>query len=78
MDENTVGFTACEVPQDTPVPPALGKAFSPDIINAGATSTLTLTLNNADATAASSASVTDTLPSGVVVADSPPRRAAGP
>ena len=70
MDENTVGFTACEVPQDTPIPPTLGKTFSPDIISAGATSTLTITLYNADATAASSASVTDTLPGGVVVADS--------
>ena len=77
MDENTVGFNACAAPPVTPVRPSLGKAFSPDVINAGATSTLTITLSNAGTTAASFASLTDTLPSGVVVADGATPPAAG-
>ena len=68
MDTNTVAITACNVPPVTPIAPTLGKAFSPATIGAGGTSTLTITLSNPDAMVASSASVTDTLPSGVVVA----------
>lgn len=68
MDSNTVGFNACAVPPVTPVAPTLAKAFSPNVITAGGTSTLTITLSNPDATTAGSASVTDTLPIGVVTA----------
>ena len=66
MDSNQVAISACAVTPVTPIPPTLGKAFSPATINAGGTSTLTITLSNPNATAASSASLTDTLPSGVV------------
>ena len=54
------------------LPPTLGKAFSPATINAGGVSTLTITLSNpygADATL--TAPLTDTLPSGVVIAATP-------
>ena len=68
LDSNTVSITACTVTPVTPIAPSLAKAFSPATIGAGATSLLTLTLSNPDATAATSASVTDTLPSGVIVA----------
>ena len=67
MDTNTVGFTACSVPPVTAKPPTLAKAFSPNVITAGGTSTLTITLTNPDDTVANSASLTDTLPSGVVI-----------
>lgn len=53
-------------------PPTLGKAFSPATINAGGVSTLTVTLSNPSSTAATlSAALTDTLPSGVVIAPTP-------
>jgi hypothetical protein len=69
LDSNRVAISACAVPPVTPIPPTLGKAFSPATINAGGLSTLTITLSNPDATAASlTAPLTDTLPSGVVVA----------
>jgi len=67
MDTNTVAFTACTVQPVTPFPPTLSKDFSPATITAGGASTLTITLSNADGTVASSASLTDTLPLGVVV-----------
>ena len=70
MDTNTVAITACAAPPVTPIPPTLGKAFSPATINAGGTSTLTITLSNPDATIASSASLTDTLPGGVTTVGS--------
>ncbi len=70
MDSNTVTLSSC-VPPVTPVPPTLGKAFSPATINAGGTSTLTITLSNANSTAATlTAPFTDTLPSGVVISGS--------
>lgn len=54
------------------VAPTLGKAFSPATINAGGISTLTVTLNNASAVVATlTAPLTDTLPSGVVIAPTP-------
>ena len=54
-----------------PTAVTLGKAFSPATINAGGTSTLTITLSNTNATAANlTAPLTDTLPTGVVVAGS--------
>ena len=72
MDSNTIAISACGVPPVTPIPPTLGKAFSPATINAGGVSTLTITLSNADATAASlTAPFIDTLPSGVVIAAIP-------
>jgi hypothetical protein len=55
------------------VPPTLGKAFSPATINAGGVSTLTINLNNPNSTVANlTASLTDYLPSGVVVAGTGP------
>ncbi len=49
MDSNTVAPTACGVPQAGPIPPTVGKAFNPAIIESGGTSTLTITLSNAGA-----------------------------
>jgi uncharacterized repeat protein (TIGR01451 family) len=72
MDSNTISAAACVAPPVTPIPPTLGKAFSPGTINAGDVSTLTITLNNGDATAASlTAPLVDTLPTGVVIASTP-------
>jgi uncharacterized repeat protein (TIGR01451 family) len=52
--------------------PTLGKAFSPATIAAGGVSTLTITLSNpSDAVATLTASLIDTLPSGVVIAATP-------
>ncbi len=69
MDSNVVAVSACAVPPITPIPPTVGKAFSPATINAGGNSNLTITLSNADTSNATlSAPLTDTLPSGVVVA----------
>jgi hypothetical protein len=53
MDSNAVAIAVCAVPPVTPIPPTLGKAFSPATIDASGVSTLTITLSNADATAAS-------------------------
>jgi len=63
MDSNVVSISVCSVP---PIPPVVGKAFSPSTIIAGSGSTLTITLSNSNATAASlTAPLTDTLPAGV-------------
>jgi uncharacterized repeat protein (TIGR01451 family) len=71
-DSNTVTVSVCAPPPVTPIPPTLGKAFSPATINPAGGSTLTITLSNADATAASLTSpLTDTLPSGVVTTSTP-------
>jgi uncharacterized repeat protein (TIGR01451 family) len=52
-----------------PTAVTLGKAFAPAVINAGGTSTLTITLSNTNGTAANlTAPLTDTLPSGVLIA----------
>jgi hypothetical protein len=52
-----------------PIAPTLAKAFAPSSVAIGASSTVTLTLANANATADTlSAALTDTLPSGLVVA----------
>ncbi len=68
LDSNIVSITACAVPPVTPIPPTVGKAFSPTTINAGGNSTLTITLSNADATDATlTAPLIDTLPSGVLI-----------
>ncbi|MCP4540101.1 MAG: DUF11 domain-containing protein [Chloroflexi bacterium] len=53
-------------------PPAFSKSFAPDSILLGGISTLGFTIDNtASALAASNLDFTDTLPSGVTVADSP-------
>ncbi len=71
MDSNEVAIAACAVPPVIPIPPTLGKAFSPATIDAGGTSTLTITLINPDDTNATlTAPLIDTLPTGVVI-DSP-------
>lgn len=72
LDSNLVSVSVCAVPPVNPIPPTLGKAFSPATINVGPTgSTLTITLSNADAAAASlTAPLIDTLPVGVVVSGS--------
>ena len=68
LDTNTISVAVCGVPPVTPIPPTLGKAFSPATIDEGGVSTLTITLTNANATAASlTAPFIDTLPDGVVV-----------
>jgi uncharacterized repeat protein (TIGR01451 family) len=51
--------------------PTISKAFSPSTIATGATSTLTLTLSNSFLTPLSGVAVTDTFPSGLVVAAAP-------
>ncbi len=52
--------------------PSLAKAFNASSIIAGGTSTLTVTLGNANATVATlTASLVDTLPTGVVIANAP-------
>jgi uncharacterized repeat protein (TIGR01451 family) len=70
LDNNIVTFPAvCNVP-GTSIPPTLGKAFSPDTINAGGVSTLTITFRNANDTPANlTGPLIDTLPSGLVVVD---------
>ena len=65
------------VPQPAAV--MLGKAFSPDTIDAGDASTLTITLSNPNASVANlSAPLTDTLPIGVVIAAIPTTNCGGP
>jgi Ice-binding-like len=67
LDSNTVSATACSVPVN-PVPPTIGKSFTPPTITAGGVSNVTITLNNSNATAATLTSpLVDTLPSGLVV-----------
>ncbi|NOK15509.1 DUF3494 domain-containing protein [Corallococcus carmarthensis] len=68
LDSNEVTISACAGPV-TPLPPTVGKAFSPATINAGGISTLTITLSNPDPTVATLTSpLVDTLPAGVTVA----------
>src|SRR5581483_552381 len=53
-------------------PPLLSKAFSPATINAGGVSTLSITLINPNGSPATlTAPLTDTLPAGLVIADTP-------
>ena len=70
LDDNAVAVAQCAVPP--PVAPTLSKAFSPATIDAGGSSTLTITLDNANGSAATlSADLTDSLPTGVVIATIP-------
>jgi uncharacterized repeat protein (TIGR01451 family) len=72
LDSNTVATAVCGVPPVTPIPPTLSKSFSPATIDAGGVSTLSITLSNANGTAANlTAPLTDTFPSGVVIAAGP-------
>jgi len=72
LDSDTVAAAVCGVPPVTPIPPTLGKTFSPATIDAGGVSTLTITLSNANDTAASlTAPLIDTFPSGVVIGATP-------
>jgi len=72
LDSNAVAAAVCGVPPVTPVPPTLGKAFSPAGVLAGEVSTLTITLSNANATAASlTGPLSDTLPSGLMLSATP-------
>lgn len=69
MDSNAVAISVCAAPPGVHLPPTLGKAFSPVTINTDGTSTLTLTLSNPDSTATRlTAPLTDTLPTGMLVA----------
>ena len=62
--------TADLVVTGQPVPPSVTKAFAPNTIAAGATSTLTITLANSHPNAATlTANLTDVLPPPLVVAD---------
>jgi Ice-binding-like len=71
MDSNVITVSSCIAPV-TPIPPTVGKAFSPATITAGGSSTLTITLSNANVSAASITSAfTDTLPGGVTVNGAP-------
>ncbi|MCP3911634.1 MAG: hypothetical protein GY713_11840 [Actinomycetia bacterium] len=55
-----------------PTPPAFSKAFSPQVITPGGTSTLTFTIDNSlIATTTSALDFTDNLPAGVTVAATP-------
>jgi len=66
---NTVPANANLVVNATPPAPTLGKGFLPTSISADGISTLTITLINPSSSIATlSAALTDTLPSGVVVA----------
>ena len=69
---NTVGGCSSGTVLPGVQPPTITKAFSPNSILVGGTSTLTITLLNPNATAAGLvAAFVDTLPSGVVVAAAP-------
>jgi len=69
---NKVDISPCAVPHITPGGTGFFKIFRPSIISPGGISTLTITFSNTDAGAALLLSdFTDTLPSGVVIADTP-------
>ncbi|HEX9982694.1 MAG TPA: hypothetical protein VGF69_05495, partial [Thermoanaerobaculia bacterium] len=67
LNLDNVVFTGCI----TPVRPSMVKAFSPDPIAVGGTSTLTFTLANPNLFALTGAAFTDVLPTGVQVAATP-------
>ena len=67
LDSNVVTASTC-LPPIIPIPPTIGKAFNPLIINAGGSSTLTITLSNANPSVATlNADFGDTLPAGVTM-----------
>jgi uncharacterized repeat protein (TIGR01451 family) len=70
LDSNDVSISVCAIPPVTPIPPTLGKDFSPAAIDAGGISTLTITLSNPNSSVATLiVPLTDNLPSGVVIAN---------
>jgi len=62
-----VTFTGCA----TPAPPTITKAFSPNPIAVGGSSTLTFTLTNPNSVALTGVTFTDALPTGLEVASTP-------
>jgi len=64
---DNITFTGCGVP----APPTFAKAFAPNSIAVGATSTLTFTLANSNSVALTNATFSDSLPAGVQVAATP-------
>jgi hypothetical protein len=70
---NTIGGCSFNAPLVTgPVVPTVSKSFSPTTISAGGTSTLTITLSNTSVdTADTITSLTDNLPSGMLIAATP-------
>ena len=78
ISSNATNLPVVTVPLTFTVPnggsqaPTLSKAFAPTSVDTNVTSTLTITLNNAGPTAATlSTALTDTFPSGLVVAPAP-------
>jgi Putative Ig domain len=71
-DAAPLTFAGCSAAIVPLLPPTVTKAFSPASITAGGVSRLTITVSNANAAAiALTAALTDTLPSGVLVAPTP-------
>jgi uncharacterized repeat protein (TIGR01451 family) len=66
-----VATLTVNTPVTAAIPPTVSKAFNQATINAGGASILSITLSNADSADASGATLTDTLPNGVVVANPP-------
>jgi uncharacterized repeat protein (TIGR01451 family) len=65
----TGGFSSAVATTDTLTvlsPPTVAKAFSPNLIGVGASSTMTITLTNPNATAITGAAFTDTYPASLV------------
>ncbi len=52
-------------------PPVITKAFSPNPVNVGVSSTLTITLTNSNTQALTGAALTDSLPTGLTIAATP-------
>ena len=70
IDTDTITVPVC--PAFVPPTPALSKAFSPTVIDQNGVSTLTITLSNPNLSiAALTAPLTDTLPTGVFIANPP-------
>ena len=72
LDGSNVSVCSAVDPVPPALAPTLGKAFNPDSIVSGGTSTLYFALNNPDASPATlTAPLTDILPAGLVVAATP-------
>lgn len=66
LNIDNVSFTGCGVPN----PPTISKSFSPDPVAVGGTSSLSFTITNPNSTVTlSEIAFSDTLPTGVTVAD---------
>lgn len=65
-------LTVNPTPAEGFVPPTVGKSFSPALLGAGSTSTLTIIMSNSSSdTDDTNATLTDTLPPGMVIATPP-------